>query len=410
MKKSYFANRRDFLKTAGAAGIAVASPYVITSDALGNDQREAASERIVLGGIGIGNQGSGDQNGFLGRGNVQYVAVCDVVGGKRDAAKARADKRYKNSDCKAYRDFRDLLARKDIDAVHIATPDHWHSIVAISACRAGKDVFCQKPETRTLREGPLMVAAARRYSRVFSGGSQRVLEDYRKTVDACWDGKLGAIKEVNVNLGPLSKQCYLGGEKVPADVDWDMWLGPAPWAPYHPNRISGSYNIASGTCWRAWRDYSGGGMTDWGAHHYGGMLFAVGLREKQPEECIYHNEKGREYLSFRYPGGILVHHNHPRLKHLEVVGAPGETLPPKTVPTYKGNGGIQGDFLHCVKTREKPFRDIEYAANTLVLCHMISIAYDLKRSLKWDSAKQEFPGDEEANRFLDRARREPWIL
>src|SRR5688572_31025269 len=198
--------RREFLKSASAA---VAAPYVITSAALGNQDRPPASDRIVMGGIGIGNMGSGDQGAFLGRGDVQYVAVCDVRQEVREKAKARADQRYKNSDCQQYNDFRELLARDDIDAVHVATPDHWHAIQVIEACRNGKDVYCQKPETRTLREGPLMVEAARRYSRVVSGGSQRVLEDYKDIVNKCWGGELGPIKSINVNVGPLSTQCSL---------------------------------------------------------------------------------------------------------------------------------------------------------------------------------------------------------
>ncbi|HJS06206.1 MAG TPA: Gfo/Idh/MocA family oxidoreductase, partial [Pirellulales bacterium] len=202
-------SRRDFLKTAGAA---VAAPYVITSAALGNQERAPASERIVMGGIGIGNMGSGDLGAFSGRGDVQYVALCDVRKSVREKSKGRVDGRYKNSDCRVYDDFRELLARDDIDAVHVATPDHWHAIIVIEACRNGKDVYCQKPETRTLREGPLMVEAARRYSRVVSGGSQRVLEDYRKTVDQCWSGELGPIKSINVEVGPLPVECNLAGE------------------------------------------------------------------------------------------------------------------------------------------------------------------------------------------------------
>lgn len=169
MVSKFESTRREFLKTATAAA---AAPYVITSAALGNDERAPASDRIVMGGIGIGNMGAGDQNAFLGRGDVQYVATCDVRKGVREAAKAKVDGRYKNNDCQAYNDFRELLARDDIDAVHVATPDHWHAIMVIEACRSGKDVYCQKPETRTLREGPLMVEAARRYARVVSGGSQ----------------------------------------------------------------------------------------------------------------------------------------------------------------------------------------------------------------------------------------------
>ena len=345
----------------------------------------------------------------MGRPEVQYVAVCDVRKKVREDARARVNKQYRNSDCKAYNDFRDVLARKDIDAVHVATPDHWHAIIVISACRSGKDVYCQKPETRTLREGPLMVEAARRYSRVVSGGSQRVLEDYRDMVNQCWGGELGAIKSINVNVGPLSQPCNLPAQPVPPGFDWDMWLGPAPWAPYNKARCDGNFGTGGGS-WRSYIDYSGGGMTDWGAHHFGGATFAVDVRELQPVEIIYHDDKGAKYLTYRFPNGILIYHNRPGTGNLQVVGTPGEQRAAKPVPTYKGHGGIYGDFLHCVKTREKPFRDIELAVNTVALSHLGIIAYTLQRSLKWDQAKQEFPGDEEANRFLDRARREPWQL
>ncbi len=398
--------RREFLKTAGA-GLAI--PYVITSTALGNADVPPASERIVMGGIGIGNMGRGDQGAFLGRPDVQYVAVCDVRGGVRDAAKKKVDEHYKNTDCKAYNDFREMLARTDIDAVHVATPDHWHAIMVIEACRSGKDVYCQKPETRTLREGPLMVEAARRYARVVSGGSQRVLEDYRKTVDPCWSGELGELKWINVNVGPLSQPCNLPAELVPADMDWEMWLGPALWAPYNKARCDGNFGTSGGS-WRSYIDYSGGGMTDWGAHHFGGATFAADVRELQPEEVIYNKEGGEEFLAYRYPNGLLLYHNRPNAGNLQVEGTPGASRPPKAVPSYKGTGGIYGDFIECVKTRERPFRDIELAVNTVMLSHLGIIAYTLKRSLKWDRGKQEFPGDEEANRLLDRARREPWQL
>jgi hypothetical protein len=223
MSSSKRPSRRDFLKTTGAAfGV----PYVITSAALGNSQRPAASDRIVMGGIGIGNMGRGDQWGFLERKDVQYVAMCDVREEVRQRSKATIDKHYGNNDCRTYNDFRELLARPDIDAVHIATPDHWHAIITIEACRHGKDVFCQKPETLTLREGPLMIAAARRYGRVVSGGSQRVLEDYRKYVDPAWAGEFGKIKSINVNVGPLPKLCNLPPEQMAEKIDWDMWLGP----------------------------------------------------------------------------------------------------------------------------------------------------------------------------------------
>jgi len=402
--------RRKFLRrSACAAGTLAAGPYIIPASALGAGDRPAASERIVMGGIGIGNMGRGDMGAFLGRKNVQYVAVCDVKKGAREGAKNRADKHYSNTDCKAYNDFREVLARKDIDAVHVATPDHWHAVMVIDACRNGKDVYCQKPESRSLLEGAKMVAAARRHGRVVSGGSQRVMGDYRGAVNKCWGGELGKIKSINVNVGPLPKPCNLPGQPIPAGFDWDMWLGPAPWAPYHPYRCSGSFAI-NGTSWRSFSDYSGGGMTDWGAHHFGGATFAIDVRELVPEEVIYHNEKGRQHLTYRYPNGLLLYHNHPGMGNLHVVGTPGQKRPPKPVPKYKGRGGIYGDFIECVKTRGKPFRDIEIAAHTVAVCHLGLIAYELKRSLKWDHAKQKFLGDDQANRLAGRPMREPWRL
>lgn len=244
--------RRKFLQ---AAGVAAAAPYVITSSALGDDERAPASDRIVMGGIGIGNMGHGDQGNFLGRGDVQYIAASDVKQGMRDRARNKVNEKYQNSDCQLYTDFRELLARDDIDAVHVATPDHWHAIMVIEACKAGKDVYCQKPETLTLREGPLMIDAARRYSRVVSGGSQRVLGDYRQIVDPCWNGELGEIKSINVNVGPLSQPCNLVGEDVPDSMAWDLWLGPAPWAPYNGKRCDGNFGTG-GNSWRSYIDYS----------------------------------------------------------------------------------------------------------------------------------------------------------
>jgi predicted dehydrogenase len=388
-KETYRPTRRQFLAGGCAA---VAAPYVIPAVALGADGRPPASERIVMGGIGLRNQGGGDRINFLRNEEVQYAAACDVLKSVRD--------RFQSKNCKVYVDYRELLARPDIDAVHIGTPEHWHAQMIVDACRAGKDVFCQKPESLTLGEGPKMVAAARRYGRVVSGGSQRVLEDYRPTVDKCWAGELGTIKSININGGNLSQPCNLPAEPVPEGLDWDLWLGPAPWAPFNRERLG----------FNRWRDYSGGGLTDWGSHHFGAAMFAVGVRDLQPEEVIYHAEQGG-HLTFRFAGGVLLTHKCPGKKHFEVEGTPGEKKAPQPVPVYAGRSKlIHGDFLDCVKTRRKPFRDIQYAANTMAVCHLAVIAYDLKRSLKWDAARQEFVGDEEANRFVDRARREPWWL
>jgi predicted dehydrogenase len=394
-------NRREFIKASAAA---VALPYFIPASALGLDGRPPPSERIVMGGIGIGNMGGGDLGAFLGRDDVQYVAVCDVKKGTRDGAKNRIDQRYGDQGCTTYHDFRELLARTDIDAVHVATPDHWHAVMVTAACRAGKDVYCQKPESLTIREGRAMVDTARRFNRIVSGGSQRVMGDYMDTVRKCWSGAIGTPKEVYVSCGGPSLPCYLPGEPVPEGVDWDLWLGPAPYAPYHPYRISGSFSI-NGTSWRSWRDYSGGGMTDWGAHHFGGMMFAVNKMDQGPVEVLPPDDKDRKFLTYRFADGMLLYHG----KSVEVIGD-GVPVAPREIPKYKGTGGIYGDFIECVKTREKPFRDIERAHRTASICHLGNICYLLNRPLKWDPVKEEFPGDAQANRLLDRARREPWTI
>jgi predicted dehydrogenase len=408
--------RRDFLQATGAAAAAAAMPYVITSKALGDATTPPASDRIVMGGIGIGNMGSGDQKAFLGRSDVQYVAVCDVRKKWRDEGKKRVDEKYGNSDCVASVDFRELLDRSDIDAVHIATPDHWHAIMTIAACRAGKDVYLQKPETLTLREGPLMIAAARRYGRVVSGGSQRVLGDYRPIVDPCWSGQAGKLKSVHVNVGNPSMPCYLPAQPTPSDIDWDLWLGPAPWEPYNSGRCDGNYGTG-GNSWRSYVDYSGGSLTDWGAHHFGGAIFAADLRELQPTKVTYNDEKS---VSLLYPNGVQLHTNlaaKPEPSDIAVshsaitIVGDGQARPGKPVPQYAaGEGSIYGDFIACVKTRERPFRDIELAVNTMTAPLLIGIALRLQRSLEWSRERNQFVGDAEANRLVDRARREPWMI
>jgi len=242
-----------------------------------------------------------------------------------------------------------------------------------------------------------MVDAARRYGRVVTGGSQRVLGDTGALARKCWAGEFGPIKEVYVNCGMPSKPCNLPGEPVPEGVDWDMWLGPAPWVPFNRGRLN----------FRAWRDYSGGGMTDWGAHKFGGMMFAINRMEEGPVEILPPDGKDRKYLTYRYADGLLMYHAPG--KGERVVGS-GTPIAPRVIPKYKGTGGIYGDFIECVKTREKPFRDIERGHRTCTVCHLGSIAYQLNRPLKWDPVKEVFPGDDSANRFLDRARREPWTI
>jgi len=398
------ATRREFLKTAGAA---LSAPYVLTSTALGAQRRSPASDRITMGCIGIGGRGRGDMGGFMRFPGVQVVAVCDVVKGKRDAAKAQVNARYGNKNCAAYNDFRKIMDRRDIDAVSIATPDHWHAIPAIQACGSGKDVFCEKPLSLTIRDGRAMVEATRRYARVFSSGSQRVLGDYGRLARYIRGGAIGEVREAYVNVWGPSEPCYLPGEPVPPGIDWDMWLGPAPWAPFNRRRLR----------FRPWRDYSGGGMTDWGGHKFGAVIFAMDLQETGPAQIFPPDGKEHKLLTYVYANGFRMYHKGaPDITYVGTQGRASRRNMRRHVPTnvpmmgYKGRGGLAGDFLHCVRTRQRPFRDVEYAHRAATVCHLGNLAYWFKRPLKWDPVNEQFIGDDEANRWVDRPKREPWRL
>jgi len=400
-------NRRSFLarSAAAVAGTATA-PLFLEARAFG------ANDRIVMAGIGMGGQGRGDLGGFLGFKQVHVVAVCDVVAEHRAQAKAMVDRAYGNNDCKSVDDFEEILARPDVDAVLIATPDHWHAVISIQAMKSGKDVYCEKPESLTIHQGRTMVQIARRYGRVFSGGSQRVWGDYNWFHKMVRGGAIGQVREVFVNVGNSSGPCYLPPVPTPGGVDWDRWLGPAPVRPFHPTLIKGGF--------RPYRDYSGGGMTDWGCHGFGGALFACNLQNTGPVRIIPPDGKEYTRLTYIFANGIRIYHGGGWGDILAFRGTEGELptrgsapeppLPDIQIPNYKGSGGIFGDFLHCVRTRERPFRDIDVAHRTATTCHLGNIAYWLKRPLRWDPVKEEIIGDPEATRWLDRPMREPWTI
>ncbi len=395
--------RRGFLR---GAALAAAAPLFVRSDAFG------ANDKLTMGCIGLGGQGSGDMGGFMGFSDLRVLAVCDVRKANRERAKASVDKRYNNQDCTAYNDFREIIHRPDIDTILIGTPDHWHAIIGSYAVKNGKDVYSEKPETLTVREGRLLVEAARRYGRVYSGGSQRVWGDYNWFHRMVRGGAIGEVKEAWVDCWGPSTDCDLPAQPVPPDIDWDMWLGPAPWAPYNSGRLN----------FRPWRDYSGGGMTDWGAHNFGGALFTMDLHRTGPVEIIPPGVKGETLLTFVFANGVRMHHKGGWGGNLSFRGTEGEIparaggkaarrdAPNIYIPNYKGHGGIFGDFLHCVKTRELPFRDIEVAHRTVTVCHLGNIAYWLGRAFKYDPEKEDVVGDPEVARWLDRPKREPWTL
>lgn len=432
--------RRQFVGSVATAAIGV--PMIVSSAALGDDKKAPASERLTLGFIGMGTMNRGHLNHFLGQKDVQVIAVCDVDTTRRENTKKIVEERYADKTksgefkgCTAYNDFRELLARKDIDAVVIATPDHWHAIPAIEACKAGKDIYCEKPLSLTIREAKAMIDAARKHERVFQTGSQqRSSNEFRLACELVRSGRIGKLKEVYVNVGAPSRPCDLPEEKLEAGLDWDRWLGPAPQRPYNsvlsPRGVHGHFPN-----WRNYREYSGGMMTDWGAHHFDIAQWGLGMDESGPSEIIPpDNPKAEKGVRYIYANGVPVIHADEyepgkKVNGIAFIGSDGkifvnrgylasdpveiskQPIGDKDVHLNK-SPGHQRDWLNCIRDRKKkPICDVEIGARSVTVCHLGNIAYWTHKKLKWDAQKWQFiDADEEVAKWLDRERRDPWQL
>ncbi len=414
--------RRGVLK--GGLWAAASAPYVLSGASVFGQSAPAASERINVGFIGPGHKGFGHFRGLLRNGRVRMIAMCDVKAGVRarcaSTAKGAYDLQHRFP---TYNDFEDLLARDDIDAVVIATPDHWHAPLAIAAARAGKDIYCEKPMSLTIRGAQEMVRAVREAGVVFQTGSQqRSSGSFLRACELVRNGYIGEVKKVHVGLPwGTSRYCNLPGEPVPEGVDWDRWLGPAPKVPYHRERISGSYSGG----WRKWRDYSGGGITDWGAHHLDICQWGLGMDGSGPVEIVPACEKSVEHTTLRYASGVEVALTGPR--GVEFIGTEGrvfvsrrrlETTPSSLRRVEPGadethlqrSGDHTGNWLDCIKTRRRAICDVEIGASSATVCHLVNISLWLGRPVRWDPSARRFEGDAEADAMRDRARREPWRL
>jgi predicted dehydrogenase len=414
-------NRRKFITTVTAA----AAPYVITSSALGAADRAPANDRITMGMIGVGGRGSQVHELFLKDSRIQCLAVCDVDTRRCGQAKARVDAKHGNRDCIEYGDFRRLLDRADVDVAVIATPDHWHVPIAVRACRQGKDVYCEKPLSLTIREARAAVTVARRYERVFQVGTQnRSNPAARAGCEFVRNGRLGELRFVEVGTWHASRPCNFPAQPVPAHLDWDMFLGPAPWRPYHAalHRPKG---------WIPFRDFSGGGTTDVGAHLFDLAQLGLGTEDTYPVEVVPldpRKNRGRR-VEFRYADGRVMYRRTPgndvkfvgELGTIDMVTCAWVTVSYTQQELALESRGLEkihgyfnhnhaANFLDCVRTRRKPVADVELGCRAAVICHMGNIAQWLGRPLKWDPAEEEFVGDEEANLWLDRAKREPWTI
>jgi len=367
--------------------------------------------------------------------DVQAVAVCEVDARRREHAKARVEKAYSEKQrasfkgCDAYADFRELLGRKDIDAVCIATPEHGHAIPAILACKAGKDVYCEKPLTLTLAEARACVDAARKHGRVFQTGSQQrsnVFGPFREAAEIVRSGRLGKIRTVTVGVGGPSKPCDLPEEEMEPGLAWDLWLGPAPQRPYNsvlsPRGVHNHF-----PAWRSYREYAGGGHSDMGAHHYDIAQWCLGMDESGPVEVIPPEDPNAETgVKFIYESGIVMTHGGPSgcvftgengTLHIDrghlssdpesIVKDP---LGDKEVHLARSPGHHR-NWLDCVRSRKRPVADVEIGARSVTIPILGNLAYWHRRGFKCDPAKWRFAGDEEANRnYLDRERRKGWEL
>jgi len=415
-------SRRDFLRTSVfAAGTAVAVPTIVPSSVFG---ATAPSERITIGCIGVGNMGTSDMRAFRGNANSQVVALCDVDANYLE--KARQTAQLEKDAC--YRDFRALLARRDIDAVTVVTPDHWHVPISIAAIRAGKDVYCEKPLTLTIEEGRTLANEVKRYGRVLQTGSQqRSGAEFRQACELVRNGYIGDVKTVTAGLPGNNRTCEptWTPEPVPEGFDYDMWLGPAEWAPYHKQRCHYEFRFIL--------DYSGGQVTNWGAHHLDIAQWGLGMDDSGPVEIVGQGEfpqsglfttATKVHFEMTYANGVRVicktggsgtrfegtkGRVDVRRGKLETEPASLKTvtLGANEIHLYASRNHHQ-NFLDCIKSRQAPIANVEVGHRSSTLCHLGNIAMLLKRPLKWDPVKEEFLGDDVANRMRRRPPRAPW--
>ena len=430
-------SRRQFLRQSTSAfAAAVAAPAIIPASALGRGGALSPSERITMGFIGVGGQGGGHllggawtyvAGGYAGRKDVQVLAVCDVWRDRRERAATKVNAHYAEAygkgnykSCEAYADFRQVLARSDIDAVLIASPAHWHATMAAMAAEAGKDIYCEKPTAVTVRESQAMLAAVRRYGRVYQAGTQQRSEyegKFRRACEFVRSGRIGKLQAIYAyrDGGAIFWPQRFGLAKpVPTDLDWDLYLGPAPWIPYDGDTGAHRYDI---------------GELNWGQHHYDIVQWAADADNTGPVEIFMDNDRS----CYKYATGVVVYG---KAYPGESIGNNGgacfvgtggriavdrdalvsdppdlvrEPLRPNEVHLYRSTSH-SGNFLECVRTRKRPICDADIAHRAASALLLGGVAKQLKRTLKWNPQSEHFVNDDEANRMLAIAKRPPWSI
>ena len=427
--------RRTFLKAAAAVA---AAPYVVPCSVFG---KAAPSNTLTMGCIGVGRQGMADMRGFLDL--VRVVAVCDVDTGRAANAKATVEQHYaerlgkgRYAGCDTHHDFRDVVARSDVDTCLIVTPDHWHVLPALAAAGTHKDMYVEKPLTLTIAEGRVLADTVRRYGVVLQVGSQQRSESrFRQGCELVRNGRAGKIHTVTVGIGTDPGCSVQPIMPVPEGLDYDFWLGPAPWAPYTENRVHPQKGYGR-PGWLRIQAYGGGMMTGWGSHHIDIAQWGLGTEYTAPVEIQGEGEfpndglwdvHGKFRIEAKYASGIRLIITSEAPNGVRFEGDRGwvfvtrgridaqpkslldEPIGPNEVHLYRSNDHKQ-NFVECVRTREDPIANVEIGHRSATVCHLGNIAMWLGRPLRWNPDAEHFVDDPEADRMMTRSRRAPWTL
>jgi predicted dehydrogenase len=423
--------RREFITR---SAIAAGSITVIPGHVLGGSGYPAPSERINLGYIGVGKQSLWLLESIMECPETMVLAACDVDRKKLERFVSEAERTNSakleggTQKVTPYENYRELLERDDIDAVVIATPDHWHAMIAVDAARAGKDIYCEKPMALTVTEGRAMVTAARKYDRVFqTGNMQRSWRNFRHACEMVYNGYIGEVKEINVCIGDPVMACELPAEPTPDYLNWDLWVGPSLYRDYSPV-LSPPIENDDWADWRSYRGFGGGAITDWGAHMFDIGQWALGMDKSGPVEFIPPEQRAKRGLKMIYANGVVMNHvDWGEYNAVQFIGSEGKIevsrefyrsdiegltefeLKKGDKSLYHSDNHYQ-DWVDAMKNRSRPVSDVETGHRTASVCNIANIAYTLERPLRWSPSRERFADDEGAGEMLRRPFRGPWSI
>lgn len=428
-------SRRKFIKTAAIGTLGVAAlPQFLTSCNFNKKVKGKMDDGIIrLGFIGLGQQAMYLLQGYLGMPGVEVVAGSDVYGIKRERFERRVNKHYsdlaREMQVETYENYKELLDREDIDAVVIATPDHWHAFIAIDACKAKKDIYLEKPLTFTIREGQMLVKAVRDNGVILAVGSQqRSDSNFQHAVKLVQDGKIGKIERVYTYVGAPPVPYDLPEEPIPADLNWPLWVGPSEYVHYNsqlnpPISLDPERNEQIWGAWRWYKELGGGFTTDWGAHMFDIAQWGLGMDGSGPVEIIPPGVDGAEFLTFKYANGVIMTKQQFKgetngvkfwgdkgwveVSRGHILTSDENLMPVKdeeNVGAYETKIPHLENFIEAIKTRTDPIAPVEKGHRTCTVCTLANIAYDMNRTIKWDPDAEKFVNDPEAeaHRLFDK--------